>query len=170
MKQWIWRLCAMLCAVFWLVGCGAPQTATPVTDGFTCRAAMQYCDMAVEGVLTCSAEEGATLTFDLPKSLQGVTLGWRDGTMTMALGSMQVTVPPEKVPQSALIRCLLEALTASHPKGELTDEGVVIRGEMENASYTLMCHPETGLPLSLSVPDEHLEAVFTDVTRLTETA
>ena len=170
MKHGVIRLCAVLCAALWLVGCGAPQAAAPVTDGFTCRAAMQYCDMAVEGVLTCSAEDGATLTFDLPKSLQGVTLGWRDGTMTMALGGMQVAVPPEKVPQSALIRCLLEALTATHPKGEVTDRGLVIHGKMENASYTLVCHPETGLPLSLSVPDEHLEAAFTDVTQLSTAA
>lgn len=166
MKSWVLRLCTVLCAALLLTGCGAPQSAAPVTDGFTCQAAMRYGDMAVEGTLTCSADGAATLAFTLPKSLQGVTLGWDGGAMTMALGDMQMTVPPEKVPQSALIRCLLEVLTASHPTGELTEEGNVIRGNIQHASYTLVCHPETGLPLSLSVPDEQLEAVFTDVTRL----
>ena len=166
MKRWVIPLTVWLVAVCLIAGCGTPSSAPPVTDGFTCHAAMQYREMAVEGELTCTTDGGATLSFILPKSLQGVTLGWDGDAMTMELGGMSLTVPPEKVPESALIRCLLAALTASHPEGSLTDSGYVIEGEAEGVAYTLVCDPTSGLPLSLSVPDEELEAVFTDMTRL----
>lgn len=166
MNQRVLRLCAVLCAALLLVGCGAPQLAAPVTDGFTCRAAMQYREMAVEGELTCSADGGASLSFALPKSLQGVTLAWDGREMAMELGGMSLAVPSDKVPESALIRCLLTVLTAAHPGGSLTDDGYVIEGEAEGTAYTLVCDPTSGLPLSLTVPDEELEAVFTDMTRI----
>ena len=164
------RLClrwiAVLCAVLLLAGCGAPSTVSPVTDGFTCRAAVQYGDMMVEGDLTCTREGEASLTFALPPSLQGITLALDADGMAMELGGMHLTVPADAVPQEALIRCLAAVLAAAHPTGTLTDEGYVIRGEAEGNTYTLVCDPTSGLPLTLSVPSQQLEAVFTNVTAL----
>jgi len=170
MKQWVLRMTAVLGAALMLAGCGTPRSAAPVTDGFTCHAAMQYREMVVEGQLTCSADGAAALSFSLPKSLQGVTLGWNGSGMTMELGGMSLAVPTEDVPESALIRCLLSVLSASHPKGSLTADGYVVEGEAEGVAYTLVCDPTSGLPMSLSVPSQELEAVFTDMTRLNETA
>ena len=169
MKQWVLRLFAVLSALLLLAGCDASSSVDPITSGFTCHTAMQYREMAVEGTLTCSTDGRATLAFTLPKSLQGVTLGWDGSGMTMELGGMRMAMPTEKVPESALIRCLLTVLTAAHPAGDLTDEGYVIQGQVEHLNYTLVCDPTSGLPLSLSIPDEPLEAVFTDMTRLSET-
>lgn len=170
MKLWVLRLCAVLGAVVLLTGCGGASSVDPITSGFTCHTAMQYREMAVEGTLTCSTDGRATLAFTLPKSLQGVTLGWDGDGMSMELGGMRMDVPTDKVPEGALIRCLLTVLTASHPTGELTDEGYVIHGQADYLTYTLVCDPHAGLPLSLSIPDEPLEAVFTDVTRLSDTS
>lgn len=168
MKQWVLRLAAVLCAALLLTGCGTPPPTPPVTDGFTCHTMLQYREMTVEGTLVCCSDGGASLAFELPKSLQGVTLGWDGSGMRMQLGGMSVSVPEEKVPEGALIRRLLAVLTASHPGGSLTEEGYIINGEVEGVAYTLVCDPATGLPLSLSVPQEELEAVFTDTTRITE--
>ena len=63
-----------------------------------------------------------------------------------------------------MIRCLAAVLAASHPTGTLTDDGYVIRGEAEGNTYVLVCDPTSGLPLTLSVPSQQLEAVFTNVT------
>lgn len=104
-----------------------------------------------------------TLDFTLPKSLQGVTLGFDGTEMTMGLGGMDLAVPTEQIPQSALLVCLLRTLSASHPDGAETEEGLVVRGEVEQTAYVLVCDPVSGLPRSLSVPDEELEAVFTEV-------
>lgn len=167
MNRLCWRLCAVLCAALLLAGCGAPSAVSPITDGFTCRAAMQYGDMTVEGDLTCTREGGASLTFALPPSLQGITLVFNDSGMAMELGGMQLTVPADAVPQEALIRGLAAVLSATHPTGVLTDEGYVIRGETEGGTYTLVCDPASGLPRSLSIPSQQLEAVFTDVAAVT---
>lgn len=169
MKRGVLRLLAVLSTVLLMAGCDASSSVEPITSGFTCHTAMQYRDMVVEGELICSTDGRATLAFTLPKSLQGVTLGWDGSGMTMELGGMRMTVPTEKVPESALIRCLLKVLAATHPTGDLTDDGYVIHGQMEYLTYTLVCDPTSGLPLSLSIPDEPLEAVFTDMTRLSET-
>ena len=127
---------------------------------------MQYREMAVEGELTCTTDGAASLSFTLPKSLQGIALHWDGRSMAMELGNMSLEVPSDKVPESALIRCMLSVLTAVHPTGSLTEEGYVIEGEAEGTAYRLVCDPTSGLPLSLSVPSQELEAVFTDMTRL----
>ena len=163
MKQGFRRFTAVLCAALMLVGCGAPSSAPPVTDGFTCRAAMQYGDMMVEGDLTCTREGGAALTFTLPPSLQGITLVFDHSGMAMELGGMHLASPADKVPQGALVCCLSSVLTAAHPAGTITEDGYIIRGETEGTSYTLVCDPASGLPVSLSVPSQGLEAVFTEV-------
>lgn len=171
MKYWVTRFTAAAAAVgivFAAVGCGGTSSTTPVTDGFTCRTAIQYREMAVEGDLTCSEAGQMTMTFTLPKSLQGITLGWDGTAMSMELGDMRMDLPTDKVPQGALIRCLLQVLTAAHPDGTVTDEGYVVSGETEGVAYALVCDPTSGLPRSLSVPQEELEATFTDVTYLTE--
>ena len=172
MKYWVTRFAAAaaaVCMVLTAVGCGGNKpSTTPVTDGFTCRTAIQYREMAVEGDLTCSEAGQMELTFTLPKSLQGITLGWDGEAMTMQLGGMRMDLPVEKVPQGALIRCLLQVLTAAHPHGTVTDEGYVITGETEGVAYALVCDPTSGLPRSLSVPQEELEATFTEITYLSE--
>ncbi len=165
MKKWVSSVLSLWMAVC-LVGCGAEKAPEPPENGFTCRTAVQYQDMTVEGTLTCTADGTMTLECTLPKSLYGVTLGY-DGTgMTMGLGEMQIAVPAEKVPQSALIGCLARVLTADHTAGEMTDEGYVISGSVEEVAYTLVCDPITGLPTSLSVPAQQLTAVFTEVASL----
>ena len=171
MKYWVTRFAAAAAAVgivLTAVGCGGTSSTTPVTDGFTCHTTIQYREMAVEGDLTCSEAGQMTLAFTLPKSLQGVTLGWDGTAMSMELGGMRMDLPTDKVPQGALIRCLLQVLTAAHPDGTVTDEGYVISGETEGVAYALVCDPTSGLPRTLSVPQEELEATFADVTYLTE--
>ena len=166
MNNRVCRTVAVLMAVA-LTLCGCQKSAPqPDTDGFTCRATVRYREMDVEGTLTCTEDGKMTLDFTLPQSLYGVTLGFDGDEMTMGLGGMDMSVPTEQIPQSALLVCLLRTLSAPHPDGAETEEGLVIRGEAEQTVYVLVCDPVSGLPRSLSVPDEELEAVFTDVKTL----
>lgn len=165
MKKWVSWVCAALMGLS-LTACGGGEPPAPPENGFTCQTTVQYQEMTVEGTLTCTGDGELTLECTLPKSLYGITLGY-DGTgMTMGLGGMQMSVPAEKVPQSALIACLAGVLTADHTGGTATDEGYVLEGTAGEVAYTLVCDPATGLPVSLSVPAESLTAVFTDATPL----
>ena len=167
MKKWVCTVAVvalMLCAA----GCTGNKPAETVTDGFTCRVAAAYREMNVEGDLQCAEDGDLSLTFTLPKSLQGVTLGWDGEEMTLSLGKMAMDVPADTVPQSALIRCLSRVLTAPHGAGTDTDGGYVVTGEVEDVDYTITFDSATGLPRSLSVPDEELEATFADCARLTK--
>lgn len=168
MKKWIALLLSVLMGLS-LTACGGKEPPPLPEDGFTCQTTVQYKEMTVEGTLTCTGDGKLTLACTLPKSLYGVTLGYDDNGMTMGLGKMQMAIPTDSVPQSALIGCLAGVLTAPHSGGELTDEGYVYTGQTEGVDYTLVCDFATGLPVSLSVPSEELTAVFTDGQKLSQT-
>lgn len=152
------------CVCFALLGgCGssAGKPVRPVTDGFSCRMEAAYGDMTVAGTLTRPGGDTLRLQFEQPASLSGVTLGYDGTQVTMELAGMSLKVSPEKVPQSALVQLLLGALTASPTGGELTDEGYVVTGQLQDRAFTLVFDSATGLPISLSVPEDGLQAAFT---------
>ena len=43
-------------------------------------------------------------------------------------------------------------------------------GEVGGKAYELVCDPDTGAPVSLSMPEEELAAVFTEFTSLETTS
>lgn len=168
MKKWVGTAMALILALS-VSGCGGSKPADVVTDGFTCRVAAEYREMNVEGDLRCSEDGELMLSFDLPTSLQGITLGWDGEALLMELGGMRTKVPSDKVPQSALIRCVAQVLSAPHGGGTETEEGYVVKGSVEDVDYTLVFDPDSGMPRSLTVPAEELEVTFTDCKRLTDT-
>ena len=167
MKRIYGRLAAVLAALLCLCGCGTKSTIQPITDGFTAQATIRYKEMDVAGQFSCSADGRVNMVFSLPKSLDGVTLGWNGSEMQMRLGGMTITVAEDSMPDGGLIRCLTRVLAAVEPAGGKKEgERYVIDGNADGTPYTLVCDAESGLPLSLSVPDEQLEVTFSDVTTL----
>ena len=167
MKRIYGRLAAVLAALLCLCGCGTKSTIQPITDGFTAQATIRYKEMDVAGQFSCSADGRVNMVFSLPKSLDGVTLGWNGSEMQMRLGGMTITVAEDSMPDGGLIRCLTRVLAAVEPTGGKKEgERYVIDGNADGTPYTLVCDAESGLPLSLSVPDEQLEVTFSDVMTL----
>ncbi|MBQ5840803.1 MAG: hypothetical protein IIW40_02490 [Clostridia bacterium] len=169
MKRWILSVVTALTVCMVTVGCGIGHpnnTAQPVTDGFTCRAEIQYHELELHAQLSRQDDGKLLLAFSLPKSLSGVALGWNGSAMTMELGGMSVAVPADRVPQGALIQRLLQVLSTTPSGGSVTDEGYVMTGDVDGEAFTLVCDPQTGLPRSLSLPTEELEAAFFDCSLL----
>ena len=153
------------------VGCSSlhpHNVAQPVTDGFSCQAAIRYRELELVAQLSRRTDGMLLTTFSLPKSLSGITLGWDGTDMTMSLGGITLDLPTDKVPESALIRCILQVLSAEHEEGMQTEEGYVITGEVDGKAYTLVCDPDSGYPRSLSMPQEELSATFTQMKALSE--
>ena len=158
---------AVTMALLCLCGCGKSDGIDPITDGFSAQATICYKEMEVQGQFSCSADGKVNMTFTLPKSLDGVTLGWNGSEMQMRLGGMTIAVAQDSVPDGGLIQCLTRVLASIQPEdGEREGADHVIRGEADGVGYTLTCDAATGLPKSLSVPDEQLDATFSDVTIL----
>ena len=167
MKRNFLRFAAVTAALFLLCGCGKQTAMDPITDGFTAQAAIRYKEMDVQGQFSCSTDGRVNMVFSLPKSLDGVTLGWNGSEMQMGLGGMTITVSEDSMPDGGLIRCLTRVLAAVSPKGGKREGAdYIITGAVGDSSYTLVCDTATGLPKSLSVPDEHLEVTFSEVTVL----
>ena len=167
MKRIYGAFLVMVTVLLCLSGCGKKSTIQPITDGFTAQATIRYKEMDVAGQFSCSADGRVNMTFSLPKTLDGVTLGWNGSEMQMRLGGMTIAVSEDSMPDGGLIRCLTRVLASVKPQ-EGKREGVdyVIGGEMDGTAYTLVCDVATGFPKSLSVPDEQLEVTFADVTIL----
>lgn len=158
----IWAIVAA--TLFCLCGCGTTATIDPITDGFSAETTIRYKEMDVQGRFSCSADGRVSMVFALPKSLEGVTLGWNGSEMQMGLGGMTVTVAKDSMPDGGLILQLARILASVNPK-DGTREGAdyVIRGTVEGADYTLVCEAVTGFPKTLSVPDAPLEVTFSQV-------
>lgn len=167
MKRMFGRLAAFALAFLCLCGCGKNGSVQPITDGFTAQTAIRYKEMDVAGQFSCSADGRVNMVFSLPKSLDGVTLGWTGSEMQMQLGGMTITVSEDSMPDGGLIRCLTRVLAAVKPEdGKREDTDYVIRGDMDGTAYTLVCDAENGYPKTLSVPEEQLEVTFSEVTVL----
>lgn len=171
MKRCLHSLVVAVTALLLLTGCASihpDNTVQPVVAGFSCQANIHYRELELVAQLTRQVDGSLETTFALPQSLSGITLGWDGTDMTMTLGGVTMALPVGKVPESALIRCLLSVLAAEHQAGTQTEEGYVINGEAEGKAYVLVCDPDSGLPRSLSMPEEELSATFTAATSLTE--
>lgn len=168
MKRFFGILMAVATAMLCLCGCGEKKTAIqPITDGFTAQAKIRYKEMDVQGQFTCSTDGRVTMVFSQPSSLDGVTLGWTGTQMQMQLGGMAIAVAEDSMPDGGLIRCLVQVLSSVEPKkGKQDGTDYVIKGEAEGKAYTLICDAGTGLPKSLSVPEEKLTAEFSQVSVL----
>ncbi len=170
MKQILRQVSIWLCclSLLLLVGCAVgKKEVQPVTRGFTCRTAIEYRELELDGQLTCFDNGKLQLAFSRPLSLSGITIAWDGENMTMELGGVSIRVAEEKIPESALVKGLLQVLTAEAAAGVVSKEGYVFTGEVDGQAYTLVCDATTGLPRSLSVPENELHASFTETSLLT---
>ena len=168
MKKWICAVCAWLLCLL-PAGCmrTGGGTVQPVTKGFTCQIAMQYRDLALKGQLSRQEDGRLLLTFSEPSSLCNVAIGCDGEKLTMELAGMSIAVDPEKVPHRALIACLQRAFSQKTASVRTGSEGLVVEAGDGGTACTLVCDLTTGLPRSLSMPEEELEAAFSDVHLLT---
>ena len=169
MKRWIGLFLTLTVAVGCLLGgCAADNHADrlPITQDFSCHATITYHDLSLQGDLCCSAADGLQMTFSEPKSLQNITIGWNGNDVSMKLAGMTVALNADSVPQGALLACLLAVLNAAPTDRQTADEGLLLTGTVQDCAYVAVFDPETGLIRSISVPEQSVEAVFTDVKRI----
>ncbi len=161
MKRVAVVLCAVWLAGLTLLGCGKKvSTAKPVTTGFSCDVSAQFRGMTVKGTLTRQTDGVLRVQLTEPPTLRDVAVSWDGQMMTMALGGVNIPVDAAKVPQGALVRQVLSALTASPTDSKTTAEGALFTGTVDGKEYTIVCAPDTGLIRSLSIPQDALTVSF----------
>ncbi len=164
-------LTGVFCAVL-LVGCGKDlgNTATPVTEGFTCEVSITYRDMELKGQLSRTQEGRLLVTLSEPPSLSGIAISWDGEEMAMELGGLRVPVDAANVPQGALVKCLLSVLSAKPSDARMVDGEYTVQGDVDGKAYTIICEPDTGLIRSLTIPDDELTVMFSKTALLTQSA
>lgn len=169
MKRWIIvGIAAVLIGggVFWFSQNKKANAAPPITDGFTCNVAITYHQTELDGTLSRTADGKLSVSFSKPATLSGMTVNWDGEEMTLQLGSLNVPVNAQNVPQGALIKRLLSVLTVQTEDGELTEQGYTVSGDIDGLAYTVVYDAESGLIRSVSAPNEDLQVVFSDVKQI----
>lgn len=141
------------------------QPEKPATTGFECDVDMTYQDMQLGGHLTRESAGALKLDFTSPASLDGISMLWDGETITMKAGALSFGVDPDAVPESALGRCLLDALDTGYrgeENGEITDEGLAISGQSVNGQFEILADPATGHLLSMKIPKLNVTAHFSN--------
>ncbi|MDD4546688.1 MAG: hypothetical protein PHR24_05275 [Oscillospiraceae bacterium] len=141
------------------------KSEQPIMIGFSCNIEVKYDEMNVKGYLTRSA--AGTLCFDIaePETLKDLSMQWDGSEISIKLNGISFNVEPDKVPQSALGKCILGALDSAlgvRDVGELTDEGLLTKGVSSAGDYEIISDPATGNLLNLRMPSVKLEATFSD--------
>lgn len=144
----------------------------PVTTGFSSDVNVQYGDMTVKGHIQRSTAGTMTMDVQEPETLKGLSMVWNGESVSLKLHGLSFNVNPDTVPQSALVKSVLQTLDSAMPlkeDGELTDEGLLTTGSGPAGDFTLLSDPETGNLKQLSIPSIDLVATFSNFTLVSAT-
>ncbi len=122
--------------------------------------------MTVKGTLTRQTDGVLCVQLTEPPTLRDVAVSWDGQTMTMSLGGVNIPVDAAKVPQGALVRQVLSALTATPTGSQISDTGVIFTGTVDGKEYTITCAPDTGLIRALAIPQDRLTVSFENTKRI----
>ncbi len=160
-RLWVW----LSIVIIGLTGCAPQKAAPPQTTNFSCAIRATYDRMTVAGTLTRYTAGTLQLAFTEPATLDGLTVSWDGELVTLGMRGLTYQVDPDDVPESALgneVIAILDAAMRSELKGVVEDGKQIFDSVGKNGEYQLVCDAETGVPLSLSVPDLGLYAEFSD--------
>ena len=104
-------LCVFFCALFCLGGCSQGRGQSLTTD-FAADFTAAYRGMTLEGKLTYTRQESLNLTVRSPGTLDGVTVGYRGGELTLGRDSLRCTADEAYLPCRSFPSLMKDALTA----------------------------------------------------------
>ena len=162
MRRW-W--CVLAALMLLLTGCRPAKYAQPQTVDFSCNIEATYRDLAVEATLTRYGAGTLVLAFEQPDTLRGLTARWDGEAVTLSLYGLEFTADLPSVPESALGNELVAALDAAlRGEGEQQCENGVLTlcGSTSSGEFTATFDAESGLPLTLSMPQVLLTVRFSE--------
>ena len=162
MRRW-WCALAVLAVLF--TGCRPVKQAEPKVVEFSCKMEAVYRDLAVEATLTRYGAGTLVLDFEQPDTLRGLTARWDGEAVTLSLYGLEFTADLPSLPEQALGTELVAVLDAAlRGEGELHRENgtLTLRGHTSGGEYSAVFDAESGLPLSLSMPQLPLEVRFAE--------
>lgn len=148
-------------------GCGLVLPENLETDkAYTMNASMKYgADDEVTLSLSRTAAGAWSGAVNEPFALQGMTVSYSAGTVTLSRGGISVQ-PSDKGSSGAaiLLDALESGLTAdTEASVRIIGSGIELSGTNRNGSFVIMLDRETTLPVSVTVAEHRLTAAFTDV-------
>ena len=151
-----------------LAGCGKAVPAQPVyprDDPFQAVVYLEQEGREGRGLLTRTAD-GLELLLEEPAQVDGLSFSQQAGEgLTVALGELSCTLPPDSLPPAAPFRILADCLEQGPllPLEEQEDGTLAADGTCGAGTFRLWVEKETGKFLRLEVLEESFAVQFENV-------
>lgn len=162
------KILSVVLCIFTLAACSNSKEISPVLGGISFNAELTYYNESYKGECTLSAENVLTCRITEPEILSGYTVTLSpEGAKAEYLG-ITYTPTESNMPFSGVLGEFYSTLTeiiGSEAKAEKKDGVYAVSGGKDAAAYTLYVS-ESGLPLSIELPDERFTVYFYNTTLL----
>lgn len=160
------RLFTVLLAVyfFFLCGCGVKKSVTPVFDGISFLAEIDYGDNEFS-CDTSICDDVLNLTVTEPQELKGLTLNITKSKLKYEFNGLSYDCEIQSLPNSAVIQVLYAVLNdiGDNKTVDYSQENCEIKSQTNGYDYIFEFSP-SGLPISLEIDNMDFKIEFKNVT------
>lgn len=145
-------LCVFFCVLFSLSGCARDGRQGLKTD-FSADFTAQYGEMELSGRLTYTGEKSLKLELSSPETLEGLTVGYRGGELSLGKNGLLCTADEAYLPAGSfpsMLKTALGSVVSAAENGQLTFDGQEAQTDTPFGSCELTVDSE-GIPVTLSL-------------------
>lgn len=160
------------CFLFILILCGCagalppaspPQPTIPVGFEGDCNVVCR--DMEIQAHISRPNAQSCLITVTAPESLNGVTVDYTGGALSLTYGIIKQTLDIKKIPQAAFAPAVIHALdeiAGFQPENALLENGnYILNIASEYGDITAVLDGETGAIKTVEIPSQEVKITFT---------
>lgn len=153
--------------ILFLCGCGTVNEVTPVTDGISFDAVMEYYNEKYECSVNIDDDDIMTATVTSPEDIKGLKLKFDGEKVSAEFMGLVYEPKTGSFPMGNAVKTVYDVITEidDEQTAKATPDGknCKLEGKMNGKEYEFYFSP-AGLPLSLEIPDEAFKITFNNVT------
>lgn len=153
--------------ILFLCGCGTVNEVTPVTDGISFDAVMEYYNEKYECSVNIDDDDIMTATVTSPEDIKGLKLKFDGEKVSAEFMGLVYEPKTGAFPMGNAVKTVYDVITEidDEQTAKATPDGknCKLEGKMNGKEYEFYFSP-AGLPLSLEIPDEAFKITFNNVT------
>ena len=133
---------------------------------FRCKAVISYNGIEAEADIVRSLDGSTRITLNTPETLEGLQFDFSEDSVSLNFKGLKLEVEPSSFLASSMASALVNAVdTALRDENfsvQEKDGALEYSSKGESGAFILRLDPQTGAPLSLTVPSLGLDCAFSD--------
>ena len=154
MTRVLTALCVFFCSLFSLSGC-AHNSRQGLKMDFSADFTAHYGEMELSGRLTYTGEKSLKLELLSPETLDGLTVGYRGGELSLGKNDLLCTADEAYLPANAfpsMLKTALGSVVSAAENGQLAFDGQEAQVDTPLGACMLTVDSE-GIPLTLTLDE-----------------